>query len=216
MDRGSTAGSRRSQLCGSKLPLCCLPSSSFCFQLLLQYSGDGINRVLRLLASKDRHPVALYCTAGVCRRRTCLPDVLLVFFSFPRGTVRRCLFLGGWISEKGAGGPRSAVGSGATQLVGIARSILVDSAPLPRNQCSRVLEICFFSSAHPQGRERRTSLFPPSSPTRPSLFARTARCLPYLCLCASLREGPHRAGGSVDARCPRGARRGHRGRLRQV
>eukprot|EP00903_Cladosiphon_okamuranus_P008461 g8129.t1 len=33
-------------------------------ELLLQYSGDGINRVLRLLASKDRHPVALYCTAG--------------------------------------------------------------------------------------------------------------------------------------------------------
>ncbi len=38
----------------------------FRFQLLLQYAGDGINRVLRLLASKDRHPVALYCTAGVC------------------------------------------------------------------------------------------------------------------------------------------------------
>ncbi|CAM9714067.1 unnamed protein product, partial [Hapterophycus canaliculatus] len=33
-------------------------------ELLLQYSGDGINRVLRLLASEDRHPVALYCTAG--------------------------------------------------------------------------------------------------------------------------------------------------------
>ncbi|CAN0229905.1 unnamed protein product [Ectocarpus sp. 12 AP-2014] len=33
-------------------------------ELLLQYSGDGINRVLRLLASKEHHPVALYCTAG--------------------------------------------------------------------------------------------------------------------------------------------------------
>ncbi|CAM9730061.1 unnamed protein product [Ectocarpus fasciculatus] len=33
-------------------------------ELLLQYSGDGIDRVLRLLASKEHHPVALYCTAG--------------------------------------------------------------------------------------------------------------------------------------------------------
>lgn len=35
-------------------------------QLVLQYSGEGINRVLRLLASRERHPVALYCTAGLC------------------------------------------------------------------------------------------------------------------------------------------------------
>ncbi|CAM9557151.1 unnamed protein product [Sphacelaria rigidula] len=33
-------------------------------ELLLQYSGEGINRVLRLLATRERHPVALYCTAG--------------------------------------------------------------------------------------------------------------------------------------------------------
>lgn len=61
-----------------------LAASSFVFQLLLQYSGDGINRVLRLLASKDRHPVALYCTAGVCRRpwRVMLGAIYFVFFAY--------------------------------------------------------------------------------------------------------------------------------------
>ncbi|CAM9735002.1 unnamed protein product [Ascophyllum nodosum] len=33
-------------------------------ELLLQYSGKGISHVLRLLATRERHPIALYCTAG--------------------------------------------------------------------------------------------------------------------------------------------------------
>lgn len=33
-------------------------------ELLLEYSGAGLARVLKLLAEPARHPVALYCTAG--------------------------------------------------------------------------------------------------------------------------------------------------------
>ena len=32
--------------------------------LLLNYSGPAIKRVLELLSDKERYPIALYCTAG--------------------------------------------------------------------------------------------------------------------------------------------------------
>lgn len=51
-------------------------------QLLLQYSGEGINRVLRLLATRERHPVALYCTAGT--------RFLFLLFSY-RGSFVFCV-----------------------------------------------------------------------------------------------------------------------------